>query len=361
MSRFSTTASIIRSQSLSFGRSSSKLPIVTSDALSGVKNAAGFAVFAASNPARAIRLRTPFDSSVRPLPCSSTVNSRGAISSRIVGTPAFARWAAICAPMVPAPKTAAFSIRVIGRTGIHACLFSFPGKASEFPVKFKDTIILNEYSFRQGLDVDYKDSFFVAISPCSPKRWARRFAQILLQPAIDFLIPVAAVFAFGDPVVFFGPHDEPAGNTQALQHAPVFQRLIKWNAEVVFADGEQDRRAEVFGKADRILLAPNRSLLPNRAAITDFARIDRVAGAPLRLEIDQTGVTNQCFVARRCCLHPICQVPAIACARSRLPRAVYKLVETNRFIRGFVDLIARTLQRIALNAMGKSFAKTRGT
>ena len=41
--RFSTTASIIRSQSLSLGRSSSKFPTVTSDASSGAKKAAGFA------------------------------------------------------------------------------------------------------------------------------------------------------------------------------------------------------------------------------------------------------------------------------------------------------------------------------
>jgi hypothetical protein len=31
-----------------------------------------------------------------------------------VGMPAFARCAAICAPIVPAPKTAAFSIRIMG-------------------------------------------------------------------------------------------------------------------------------------------------------------------------------------------------------------------------------------------------------
>ena len=34
----------------------------------------------------------------------------GAISSSSVRIPAFARWAAIAAPMVPAPSTAAFSI-----------------------------------------------------------------------------------------------------------------------------------------------------------------------------------------------------------------------------------------------------------
>ena len=113
ISRFSTTASITRSQSLSFARSSSKFPILTSEAISGVKNAAGLAFLAASSPVRAVRLRTSFDSSVRPFICSSGVSSRGAISSRSVGTLALASCAAICAPMVPAPSTAAFSIRVI--------------------------------------------------------------------------------------------------------------------------------------------------------------------------------------------------------------------------------------------------------
>src|SRR5436305_2023585 len=46
---------MIRSQSFSFSRSSSKLPMLNSVAASGVKKAAGFAFFAASSPARAIR------------------------------------------------------------------------------------------------------------------------------------------------------------------------------------------------------------------------------------------------------------------------------------------------------------------
>ncbi len=38
----------------------------------------------------------------------STASSRGTMSSNKVGTPALARCAAICAPIVPAPSTAAF-------------------------------------------------------------------------------------------------------------------------------------------------------------------------------------------------------------------------------------------------------------
>ncbi len=48
MSRFSMTASIIRSTSFSLGRSSSKLPTVTRAATCGAKNAAGLAFLAAS-------------------------------------------------------------------------------------------------------------------------------------------------------------------------------------------------------------------------------------------------------------------------------------------------------------------------
>ena len=57
ISRFSTTASMIQSTSLSRLRSSSKLPIVTRRASPGSKKAAGFDFFAASSPAAAILLR----------------------------------------------------------------------------------------------------------------------------------------------------------------------------------------------------------------------------------------------------------------------------------------------------------------
>jgi hypothetical protein len=67
---------------------------------------------AASSPARAMRFRTALLSIVNPFFASSWVTSRGEISSSSVGTPAFARCAAICAPIVPAPKTAAFSMRI---------------------------------------------------------------------------------------------------------------------------------------------------------------------------------------------------------------------------------------------------------
>ena len=136
ISRFSTTASIIRSQSFNFGRSSWKFPILISEARSEVKKAAGLAFFAVSRPARAMRLRSASCTlphgrvsaslASRPLPDGRAADtggtpetdadggvsegppSRGTMSSSSVGIPAFARCAAICAPIVPAPKTAAF-------------------------------------------------------------------------------------------------------------------------------------------------------------------------------------------------------------------------------------------------------------
>ncbi len=44
---------------------------------------------------------------------SIIVSSRGTISRSSVGTPALARCAAICAPIVPAPRTAAFLTEIM--------------------------------------------------------------------------------------------------------------------------------------------------------------------------------------------------------------------------------------------------------
>src|SRR5204862_7679776 len=60
-------------------------PVVISDEASGVKNGSGFNPRARCRPLRAISEVT---------------------SSSSAGTPALAKWAAICAPMVPAPSTA---------------------------------------------------------------------------------------------------------------------------------------------------------------------------------------------------------------------------------------------------------------
>src|SRR6267143_4080587 len=96
ISRFSATASMIQSASAMRGRSSSKLPTETLEASAGVKKAAGLAFLAASSPARTILLR------------SAGAPSFGTMSSSRQGRPALAKCAAMRAPMVPAPRTAAF-------------------------------------------------------------------------------------------------------------------------------------------------------------------------------------------------------------------------------------------------------------
>ena len=87
---FSATASITQSQSLSFARSSSKLPIVMRAANSGAAKAAGLDFF---SPSRAC--------------AASLLGSPGcAMSSRSTVKPAFAMCAAMREPIVPAPNTA---------------------------------------------------------------------------------------------------------------------------------------------------------------------------------------------------------------------------------------------------------------
>ena len=76
---------MIQSTSFSFARSVSKPPVVIRASESGVKNGSGLSARARLRPSRAA-------SAVR--------------SSRRTGTPAFAKCAAICAPIVPAPSTA---------------------------------------------------------------------------------------------------------------------------------------------------------------------------------------------------------------------------------------------------------------
>ena len=67
------------------GRSVSNPPVRTSDRVSGVYDGSGLSARARSSPSRAVR--------------ASRSSSRA-------GTPALAKCAAICAPIVPAPSTA---------------------------------------------------------------------------------------------------------------------------------------------------------------------------------------------------------------------------------------------------------------
>ena len=60
--------------------------------------------------------------------------------------------------------------------------------------------------------------------------------DVFLEPRVKLLVPVTAVLAFQDPVVFVGPDDQATRNTKPLQHAPVFERLIQRHTKIVFAD-----------------------------------------------------------------------------------------------------------------------------
>src|SRR6476646_6894571 len=80
----SMIASTIQSTPLSFWRSESNPPIETSEAVLGVKNGSGLSPRARLSPSRAASAVT---------------------SSNSTATPAFAKCAAICAPIVPAPIT----------------------------------------------------------------------------------------------------------------------------------------------------------------------------------------------------------------------------------------------------------------
>src|SRR5688500_17711046 len=60
-----------------------------------------------------------------------------------------------------------------------------------------------------------------------------------LEPAVrpggDLRIEQAAVLTFLHPVILVGEHDQPARHSHALQGTPVFQRVVEWHAEIVFA------------------------------------------------------------------------------------------------------------------------------
>src|SRR5437879_7789102 len=110
---------MIQSASAQRARSSSKFPIAILSASDAVKNAAGFDFLAASNPVRTILLRSAAGALAGKL--------GGTMSSKMHGSPAFAKCAAIREPIVPAPNTTAFSMR-----RFMACLFYWIYEAVQF-------------------------------------------------------------------------------------------------------------------------------------------------------------------------------------------------------------------------------------
>src|SRR5215813_4105625 len=111
-----------------------------------------------------------------------------------------------------------------------------------------------------------------------------------------FLVEETAVLAFCDPVIFLGKYEQTAGNLKPLQDAPVLQSLIHRHPEIIFANREQYRSAKIPGVPDWVLLAPHAALLPNRASVGDLSMVYTVARAPLRFQIDQSGMADQALV-----------------------------------------------------------------
>jgi hypothetical protein len=94
-SSFSMIASSTQSASPTRSKWSWKLPVLILPATSSAMSAAGLAFFILSKPASTT---------------ASLSSSSGAISSRSTSSPALAQWAAMAAPIVPAPSTATFLI-----------------------------------------------------------------------------------------------------------------------------------------------------------------------------------------------------------------------------------------------------------
>ena len=102
----STMASSTQSASpTARSKSSSRLPRRMRAAADSPNRFAGRAVRIRSKPVRTMRLRTSGLCSVRPAASSCGVSEVGVMSSKWTASPAFARWPAMAAPMVPAPMT----------------------------------------------------------------------------------------------------------------------------------------------------------------------------------------------------------------------------------------------------------------
>src|SRR5215211_402388 len=111
-SSFSIMASTIQSASPTRPKCSSKFPILILSATFSPMSAAGLAFCILSRPAST----TAFLSS----------SSSGAMSSRSTSRPALAQWAAMAAPIVPAPSTATFLILCVELFVQRLDSFSYP-------------------------------------------------------------------------------------------------------------------------------------------------------------------------------------------------------------------------------------------
>src|SRR4026207_603137 len=129
--------------------------------------------------------------------------------------------------------------------------------------------------------------------------------QIPAQPGVHFAIEKPAILGFQDPMVLLRENNQLARNAHSLKHAPVLKSLIKRDTKIVLTNSQQHWSARVFRKLDRVPVAPGRGALPMRPPAIRLTVINRIAGAPLRFEVDQAGVTDQTAITGGTRLHPV--------------------------------------------------------
>src|SRR5262245_40626187 len=173
---------------------------------------------------------------------------------------------------------------------------------------------------------------------------------------MELLIEEPAILTFLYPVVLFWKHNKAAWNPKPLQHAPVFQCLIERDSEVVLPHRKKNGRAEVFRTANRVLFSPDLSLFPDRPTVVQFTSVDGVARAPLRLQIDESGMANETAIASRGCLQPVGEMSAIAGSRCCLSASINEGVAANCLVGRLVDFPAATTKGIELDILGEFLA-----
>ena len=88
----------------------------------------------------------------------------------------------------------------------------------------------------------------------------------MLEPVANLIVVIATVLTTHDPVVLIGENDQLAFDLLTLQGGPVFEPVVERHAEIVLAEAHQYRCLEVGREANRILLAPDGALLPDRSS-----------------------------------------------------------------------------------------------
>src|SRR5262245_49304637 len=83
-----------------------------------------------------------------------------------------------------------------------------------------------------------------------------------------------------------------------------------------------------------------------------------VARAPLRFQIDQSGMADQALVPGSGGLQPIRQMSSITRAAGSLAASIDKRKLTNGLVGGLVDLLTRAGQRITHNVLRELFAES---